>query len=115
MSVAFFLIFCVNTIATQALWCYQCNSSHHANCLESLKGDASLAPEPCDTYAARYCVKTTGIYGARTTWVTNASISRFRTTTVSTVRVYSPAKQKRATQPISFSHIRYSSSSLQCQ
>ncbi|KAG5443093.1 U-scoloptoxin(05)-Sm1a, partial [Clonorchis sinensis] len=64
MSVTFFSILFVNVLATQALWCYQCNSSHHENCLESLTGDASLAPEPCDTYAARYCVKTTGIYGA---------------------------------------------------
>ncbi|GAA50653.1 hypothetical protein CLF_104867 [Clonorchis sinensis] len=65
MSVTFFSILFVNVLATQALWCYQCNSSHHENCLESLTGDASLAPEPCDTYAARYCVKTTGIYGGR--------------------------------------------------
>ncbi|KAF8569848.1 Boudin, partial [Paragonimus westermani] len=53
-------------IPVQGLSCYQCNSSIDSSCLESLidLGENSLRPRPCDTYGARFCIKTTGIYGA---------------------------------------------------
>lgn len=45
--------------------CYQCNSSSSTDCNELFNAeDTNLKAQSCDNvYEARYCVKTTGIYG----------------------------------------------------
>ncbi|THD26587.1 Boudin [Fasciola hepatica] len=62
----FLFIFATSSVSSLALSCYQCNSSVHDSCTESVVnlGEYSLKSEPCQTYDARYCIKTTGIYGA---------------------------------------------------
>ncbi|KAF5404055.1 Boudin [Paragonimus heterotremus] len=68
MFVIYFLVFLItyDGIGVQGLSCYQCNSSVDSSCLEGLidLGENSLRSRPCDTYGARFCIKTTGIYGA---------------------------------------------------
>lgn len=45
--------------------CYQCNSSSSTDCNELFNDeDTNLKAQSCDNvYEARYCIKTTGIYG----------------------------------------------------
>ncbi|TGZ50425.1 hypothetical protein CRM22_010820 [Opisthorchis felineus] len=44
--------------------CYVCNSSVDANCLDSFSPHRSpLRPTRCNVVDARFCIKTTGIYG----------------------------------------------------
>ncbi|CAH8639072.1 hypothetical protein MS3_00002541 [Schistosoma haematobium] len=66
MLICYILGWIINLCVVSSLSCYQCNSSHHSNCLEHLTdpGKHSLQPTPCTTYGARFCIKTTGIYGA---------------------------------------------------
>ncbi|CAI2733363.1 unnamed protein product, partial [Schistosoma spindalis] len=66
MLICYVLVWIINLCVVSSLSCYQCNSSHHSNCLEHLTdlGKHSLQPTPCTTYGARFCIKTTGIYGA---------------------------------------------------
>ena len=51
--------------AVLAINCYQCNSSSSTDCNELFNAeDTNLKAQSCDhVYEARYCVKTTGIYG----------------------------------------------------
>nr|CAH8871410.1 unnamed protein product [Trichobilharzia regenti] len=66
MLIGSILVWVIKINFVSSLSCYQCNSSHHSNCLEHLVelGKHSLQPTPCTTYGARFCIKTTGIYGA---------------------------------------------------
>ncbi|ELU12640.1 hypothetical protein CAPTEDRAFT_166625 [Capitella teleta] len=53
--------------AVNALNCYQCESTNHADCKEQFDHDhldtITIRSEECRVDAAQYCVKTTGVWG----------------------------------------------------
>ncbi|XP_064607936.1 tRNA-splicing endonuclease subunit Sen54-like [Liolophura sinensis] len=59
-------LLCAVVDSASALMCYQCNSSLDYNCQEMFDHDSGnnpLTASYCDLYEAKYCIKTTGIWG----------------------------------------------------
>lgn len=66
-SIFFLLIIFLLSKIGESLNCYQCTSSDDIDCVENFDWDHAsemeLKPTPCEVEAARYCIKTTGVWG----------------------------------------------------
>jgi len=61
------LEYCV-FVVSNALKCYQCSSEDDPECMENFdtgNEERFLTSTECEVNAARYCIKTTGIFGGR--------------------------------------------------
>ena len=59
---------CCCVVVCSALSCYQCSSENDPECMEDFdtgNDQRFLESTKCDVNAARFCVKTTGIFGGK--------------------------------------------------
>ena len=58
------VIFSLYLSHSSGLKCYQCKGNEDIECSEKFdSANTKLHPTKCEIYNARYCIKTTGIYG----------------------------------------------------